>query len=354
MTKFYRHGHRKTALSPGTVEFVGDKQVENVRISILEYQSSRLVEKDNCTLEDCLESQDEQGTLWINVNGLHETDMLARLGEHYGFHGLVMEDIVNTTQRPKFEDYEQYLYIVLRMLQYDERVGHVTAEQVSLIVGSDYVLSFQEREGDVFDPIRERIRNGKGRIRKMGPDYLAYALLDAVVDGYFVILDKLSEKLEDVEGRLVLEATPELLQEIYRLKRDIVLFRKNVWPLREVCAALLRDESKLIKKETRVFLRDVHDHTFQVIDAVDSFRDVVSGFQDLYLSTISNRMNEVMKVLTVIATIFVPMTFVAGIYGMNFEFMPELHWRWAYPALWLVMGSMAGTMLMFFKRKRWF
>jgi magnesium transporter len=353
MTKYFRHGHKKIATSPGTVEFLGDKRVEKVHFSIFEYENSHLVDKDDATLEDCLQSRDNRGTSWINIDGLHETDMLQKLGEHYGFHVLVLEDVVNTTQRAKFEDYEQYLYLVVRMLHYEEKSAHVSAEQVSLIVGPNYVVSFQEREGDVFDNVRERIRNGKGRIRGMGADYLAYALLDAVVDGYFVVLEKLSTKIEEIEGKLAGDPGPELLQEIYRLKRGVVMFRKVVWPLRELCAALLRDESKLIKKPTRVFLRDLHDHAIQVIDAVESFGDVVSGLQDLYLSVISNRMNEVMKVLTVIATTFMPLTFLAGIYGMNFRYMPELEWRWAYPVFWVVMIGLAVAMLVYFRRRRW-
>ena len=226
-------------------------------------------------------------------------------------------------------------------------------EQISLILGPNFVISFQEKEGTVFNPVRERIRNGKGRIRKMGPDYLAYALLDVIVDNYFVIMEKLGEKIEFLEEELVTQPGPETLQTIHHLKREMIFFRKAVWPLREVIGSLERGESPLIKGTSRVYLRDVYDHTIQVIDTIETFRDMVSGMLDIYLSSISNRLNAVMKVLTIIATIFMPLTFLAGIYGMNFKYMPELEWRWGYLMFWLIMIGIGAFMLIYFKKKRW-
>jgi len=239
------------------------------------------------------------------------------------------------------------------MLYYDEEKHDITAEQVSIILGSNFVISFQEQEGDVFKFIRERIRNGKGRIRKVGSDYLAYALVDAIVDNYFIILEKLGEKIEEMEEELVTNPTPETLQTIHHLKREMIFLRKSVWPLREVISALERGEPTLIHESTGIYLRDLYDHTIQVIDSIETFRDMVSGMLDIYLSSISNRMNEVMKVLTIIATIFIPLTFIAGIYGMNFQYMPELGWHWGYPAVWFVICAIFIVMLVYFKRKRW-
>jgi len=230
----------------------------------------------------------------------------------------------------------------------------VQSEQVSVVVGCKFVLSFQESIGDVFEPIRDRIRNAKGRIRKMDSDYLAYALLDAVVDGYFSVLETIGDTIESIEERLAKEPTEAILRQIHSLKREMIFLRKSVWPLRELISNLQRSESGLIAQSTGVFLRDVYDHTIQVIDTVESFRDIVSGMLDLYLSSISNRMNAVMKVLTIIATIFIPLTFVAGIYGMNFKYMPELEWRWSYALIWLVMIVIAGGMVIYFRKKKWF
>jgi magnesium transporter len=239
------------------------------------------------------------------------------------------------------------------MLAYDETASHVTAEQVSFILGPHYLISFQETEGDVFDFVRERIRKAKGRIRKSGCDYLTYALIDAIVDHYFVVLERLGEKIERLEEDLLDDVQPATLQSIHHLKRELIFFRKQVWPLREILNTLMKEETSLIKETSQIFLRDLYDHTIHVIDTIESFRDVLSGMLDLYLSTVSNRMNEVMKVLTIMATIFIPLTFIAGIYGMNFEFMPELKWPWAYPALWLMLIAIFISMLLWFKRKKW-
>lgn len=251
------------------------------------------------------------------------------------------------------EDFNDYLFVVLKMLQYDEEKNETKTEQLSIILGSNYVVSFQEEDGDVFDPIRERIRADRGRTRKMGADYLAYSLIDSIVDNYFMVLEKIGEKIEDIEDELVKNATPEVLHTIHSLKRELIYLRKSVWPLREVISRLERWESPLIDKSIDIYLRDVYDHTIQVIDALETFRDMLSGMLDIYLSSVSNRMNEVMKVLTIIATIFIPLTLVAGIYGMNFKFMPELDWPWGYPMVYGVMIAISGVMLVYFRRKKW-
>lgn len=344
---------KKSGLPPGALVHVGEKKTEEVRIRIIDYDETRIEEQEVKRVEDVFPFKDTPTVTWINIDGLHEVDVIERIGEHFGLHPLLLEDILNTDQRPKLEDFGEFLFIVLKMLYYDNKDHEIEAEQVSLILGSNFVISFQEREGDVFNFVRERIRTGKGRIRTEGADHLAHALIDAIVDNYFVVLEKIEEKIEETEEELVTNPTPETLQMIHLLKSGTIFIRKSVWPLREVIGSLERVESPLIRESTNVYLRDVYDHTIQVIDTIESFRDLIAGMLDIYLSSISNRMNEVMKVLTIIATIFIPLTFIAGIYGMNFRYMPELNWRWGYPAVWFVMSTILITMLVYFKRKGW-
>ena len=353
MPHFTKKSSKKAGLSPGSLVHIGDKKIETIKITLMNYDPEQVLEKQLPAIEASFPYRDTLPVTWINVDGLHEVNVVEKIGAHFGIHPLVLEDIVNTGQRTKAEEFENYICIVLKMLVFDETVDHITAEQVSLILGPHFLISFQEKEGDVFDFVRERIRKARGRIRKSGCDYLAYALMDAVVDHYFVILEKLGDKIELLEEQLLEKPAPQILSEIHRLKREMIFFRKQVWPLREVISSLIKEPSELIQETTDIFLRDVYDHTIQVIDTIESFRDVLSGLSDLYLSTISNRMNEVMKVLTIMATIFIPLTFLAGIYGMNFEFMPELKWRWAYPGLWVVLILIFVSMMAWFKKKDW-
>ncbi|MFC1804808.1 magnesium/cobalt transporter CorA [Candidatus Omnitrophota bacterium] len=360
MSKLIKKMSKTAGFAPGALVHVGEKRDEKVRITIIDYDESQFQEKMAKTAEDCFPFKDTPTVTWVNVDGLHNIEIIEKIGKKFNIHPLVLEDILNTGQRPKYEDFEDHIFIVLKMLYFDEKDKEIKAEQVSLLFGNNFVISFQEKEGDVFNPIRERIKNAKGRIRKMGADYLAYSLIDAIVDNYFLILERLGEKIEGIEEELVKNPIPQTLQIIHILKRDTIFLRKSVWPLREVISGLERGESKLIKKTTHIFLRDVYDHTIQVIDTIETFRDMVSGILDIYLSSVSNRMNEVMKVLTIIATIFIPITFIAGIYGMNFNpnvsflNMPELNWKFGYIFAWGVMLSIVLTMVIYFKRKRWF
>jgi magnesium transporter len=344
---------KRAGLSPGTLIHVGRARTARVRIRVIDYAENKLEEKELTAIEECFPYRDEPTVTWINVDGVHLTEIIGKIGKHFGLHPLILEDIVNTRQRPKFEDYNVHLFIVLKMLGYNDARAEVNSEQVSIVLGKNYVISFQETEGDVFDPVRERIRNGKGRIRKMGADYLAYALIDAIVDHYFIVLEKLGERIEALEVEMVADPDADTLTRTHKLKREMLVLRKSVWPLREVVSRLERGESTLIRKQTHFFLRDVYDHTIQVIDTIETDRDMLSGLLDLYLSTVSNKMNAVMKVLTIIATIFIPLTFIAGIYGMNFEFMPELHWHWGYPIALLIMLAAGVIMLLFFRKKKW-
>jgi len=342
---------RKAGLPPGTLVHIGERKAEQVKITIIDYDESQVQEKIAEKIEECFPFKDKPTVTWINIDGIHKVEVIEKIGNCFNLHPLILEDILNTGQRPKIEDFGEHIFLVLKMLYYLEK--EITIEQVSLILGPNFVISFQEREGDVFNNIRERIRNNKGRIRKMGADYLAYSLLDAIVDGYFVILEKVGEEIEDIEEKLIKNPTPKTVQIIHNLKREMISLRKSVWPLREVVGVLERGESSLIKKTTGVYLRDVYDHTIQVIDTIETYRDMISGMLDIYLSSISNRMNEVMKILTIIATIFIPLTFIAGIYGMNFRFMPELGWRLGYPAVLFIMVIIGIVMLFYFRRKKW-
>ena len=353
MPKLIKKRSKKAGLPPGTLVHIGERKAKDLKITLIDYDEVHFQEREIEKIEECFVFRDRQTVTWINVDGLHQVEILEKLGECYGFHPLMLEDILNTDQRPKMEDYGDYIYIVLKMLSQSNKNNGIMTEQISLIMGSNFVISFQETEGDIFDPIRERIRNGKGRIRKMMADYLAYSLLDSIVDNYFIIMEKLGEKIEFLEEELVTRPTTETLKTIHQLKREMIFLRRAVWPLREVVSGLERGESLLMKESTRIYLRDVYDHTIQVIDTIETFRDMVSGMLDIYLSSISNRLNAVMKVLTIIATIFMPLTFIAGIYGMNFKYMPELEWYWGYPAVWLVVVLVGVSMLIYFKKKRW-
>lgn len=292
---------------------------------------------------------------WINIDCLHQVDILEKIGACYGFHPLVLEDILSD-QRPKVEDYDDYIFIVLKMLYYKKEIEEesINSDQASLILGPNFVVSFTEKEADVFKPLQDRLRTGKGRIRKSGADYLAYSMIDAVVDQYFVVLEKLGEKFEDLEDQIVVNPEPTSLSTIYKMKRDMLFLRKSVWPLREAISSLQRLDSPLISESTKIYLRDVYDHTIQVIENVETFRDMSASLLDTYLSSLSNRLNEVMKVLTVISTIFIPLTFIVGLYGMNFKYMPEIESPWGYPSVIALMIVVALVMLTYFKKRKWF
>ena len=333
--------------------YVGREKKEQVKVTCISYDTTHFDEKEPKTVDECFPLKVKPAINWINIDGVHKLDAIEKVGNYLKVHPLVLEDIMHTGQRPKMEDFDDYLFVVLKMLQYDDKTKETTTEQVSLILSTNCVVSFQENEGDVFDIIRERIRTDRGRTRKMGADYLAYSLIDAIVDNYFLVLEKIGEQIEDIEEDLIKNPTPEVLHTIHRLKRELIYLRKSVWPLREVISRLERWESPLIDKGIQIYLRDVYDHTIQVIDSLETFRDMLSGMLDIYLSSVSNRMNEVMKVLTIIATIFIPLTLITGIYGMNFRYMPELNSPWGYPLVYVVMLAVTGIMLMYFRRKKW-
>lgn len=344
---------KKTGLAPGTVVYVGDKAESDLFIEVFDYDKDTLEEKELSNIEEAFEYKTSQPVTWININGLNHTDAIEKIGKHYSIHPLILEDIANTQQRPKIDEYEDYLFVVLKMLYFDKD-EKLCIEHISFVLGKNYVVSFQESSGDVFDGIRERLRTGKGRVRSMGSDYLLYVLMDAAVDNYFNLIEVMGDKIEELEDTLF-EKKPNdtITYEIQDLKREILKIRRAVFPLREVVNRIEKSDNPLISEKTQHYLRDLYDHIIQVSENVDIYREMIWGLMDMYMTTISNKMNEVMKVLTIMATIFIPLTFIAGIYGMNFENIPELKFKYGYHVLWGVMLVIFVGMLYYFKRRKW-
>ena len=353
MPRFFKRQLKKAGASPGTLVHIGDQKVDETRITLIDYDEAHLQERVLDGIEAAFPLKDLPTVTWINIDGLHEIDIIEKVGQHFNIHPLVLEDIINTGQRPKTEEFEDVIFVVLKMLHYNAKSEKIESEQFSLVLGPNFLISFQEIQGDVFKTVRERIRKPKTRIRKAGCDYLAYALIDAIVDHYFVILEALGDKMEDLEAELLDDPTRDTVEIIHEMKQEMIYMRKHIWPIREIINGLVKSESSLIQEQMHVYFRDVYDHTIQVIDTIESYRDILAGMLDIYLSTVSNRMNEVMKVLTIIATIFIPITFIAGVYGMNFKFMPELEWRGGYFMVWGIIIVVVGIMIGFFKKKQW-
>jgi magnesium transporter len=353
VTRFIKKATEKIGLPPGSLIHVGEKKIDTTRIRVIDYSADRLEETEVNAIEEIFQYRDNDNVTWINIDGLHDVGVMEKIGEHFNLHPLMLEDILNTDKRPEIEDYGEYIFMVIKMLYHDDIENQVKAEQLSIVLGKNIVFTFQERVGDVFNPLRERIRKGGGRLRKSGTDYLAYALLDTIVDNYFIILEKFSDAIEAIEDELINDINKNTIKEIHRMKREMVFLRKSVWPVRELVNGLERSESALIEESLSIYIRDLYDHTVQVVDTIETMREMVSGMLDIYLTSASNRMNEVMKVLTIMASIFIPLTFIAGIYGMNFERMPELHERWGYPVTLILMLVVAISMIIYFKRRKW-
>ncbi len=328
---------------------------EAPKITVIDYDETHYQEAEVKVAEECFTFRALPTITWINIDCLQSIDLLDKLGACYGFHPLVLEDILSD-QRPKLEDYEDYIFIVLKMLYYHEHNGEAATEanQISIILGPNYVISFKEKAGDVFDPIRDRLRTGKGRIRKLGADYLAYSMIDAIVDNYFFIMERLGDRFENVEDAVVTRPDPDVLLDIYNLRQDTLSLRRSVWPVREAISKMERTDSPLVTDVTKVYLRDVYDHTIQVIENIENLRDTSASLLDIYLSSLSNRLNEVIKVLTVISTIFMPLTFISGLFGMNVQRMIDwLQVPWAFYAIIASMIAVVVTMLAYFRKKGW-
>jgi magnesium transporter len=352
MTRQHDGAKGKAGLPPGTLIYTGKAPgAGKPTVHLIAYGPEGVRELSNPTDAQVHELRAASPVIWLNVDGVGDSDTIRRLGDLFGLHALVLEDIMHPHQRPKLDMFESYLYIVARMPAAQSE--HAASEQVSLILGEGFLLTFQETPADLFDPVRTRLRGGKGLLRKAGADYLAYALLDCLVDQYFVILEQYGDAADEMEDTLMANPEPALLHRLHRIKQDLMQLRKSVWPLREVIGALERGDLPQVTPAIRLYLRDLYDHTVRVIETVESLREVIGGMLDVYLSSVSNRMNEVMKVLTVISTIFIPITFLASIYGMNFSHMPELQTPYGYYGLLGVMAAITLAMLVYFRRKRW-
>lgn len=349
--KLVQKRSKKTGLPPGTLVHIGERKTEKVTITTFHYTGTGCEEQQS-EQPDHLAPPADESVVWINVGGVHKVEVVEALGKQFSLHPLLLEDVANTDQRPKLDDYETYFFLVMKMLSLTNR-QEIAAEQVSLVLGRNYVLSFQENGTDVFQPVRERLRGGKGRLRQSGADYLLYALVDAIVDQYFAVLELLSEKIEVLQQAVVADPKPETLKDIHALKRQLLFLRRAVWPLRDVMNNLSRLDCPFLQQPTKVFFRDVYDHVVQIVDTIETLREMVSASLDIYLSSVSYRLNAVMRMLTVITTIFMPLSFIASIYGMNFEHMPELKSEWGYPVVLGVMVAVGISMLVVFKNKRW-
>ena len=352
MGRLFPKKSRPVGLPPGSLLYTKTEGEGNIHLSIVEYSEEDFIEKKDASIEECLAHIELPSLTWIQVNGTADPEIMTSIGNRFKLHSLFMEDIVSTGQRSKLDVFQEQVFIIVRLLQYEEAKKTLKDEQVSIVFGSNYLISFLEGNEDIFKPIKERLRQG-GKIRKQGTDYLAYSLLDTIVDFYFLVLEKVDVNLDLLEEELMTFPKPTTLQHIQHAKRDMIILRKSIWPIRDVINRFLRLESSLVKQTTQIYLQDLHDHTVQTIDIIESFRDVVSGMIDIYLSNINIRTNDIMKVLTIVSTIFVPLTFITSLYGMNFEHMPELHTRFGYPLVLLFMSIVAISMLIFFRRKRW-
>ncbi len=343
----------KAGLPPGALVLVGNQRDEPVTIELIDYSEDQAELSDVDDVTELKESLETSTVSWVNINGIHNTDAIAAIGKVYNIHNLVLEDILNTDHRPKVEPFEDYVFFTMKMMWYNED-DDLEKEQISIVFGKPYVLCFQERKGDIFDPIRERIREDSGLIRKKGTDYLVYRLIDSVVDNYFIIIEHIEEKVEVLEELITADVEEDQTRNIQYLKREIITLKRALVPLREAVSGLEKGVSDLIDPENEKYFRDVYDHLIQIADNLETNREVLSGLMDMQMANMSNRMNQVMKVLTVIATIFIPLTFIAGIYGMNFDHMPELHFKYGYFVVWGVMLAVFVVMLIFFRRKKWF
>lgn len=344
----------KSGLPPGSLVHIGEVHSNTSKFSAVQYNATSLEHDANSSFSQFIEHRVAGLNTWINIDGLSDTGLVENIGDEFNVHPLILEDILSTHQRPKLEEYDDYLFLVIKGISLDpDNKLSLQYDQISILLLENHVITFKEKPDAVFNPIYHRLNNAKGRLRKVGSDYLAYALLDAIVDEYFVVLDSLDEIIDPLEDRLLPHPAEDILQVIQLIRRELIAIKRNIAPLRELLSTLQRSDTGLLTAETLRYYADVHDHVLRIIDSLESYRERIASIQDIYLSSLSNKMNETMKILTIFSTLFIPMTFIAGIYGMNFEFMPELKWPWAYPALWGVFITLGTGLLVFFKKKKW-
>jgi magnesium transporter len=353
MSESLSYASEKSGLPPGSLVHVGEVHAHEHKISVVNYNKSTVQKHTVKSIEELLPYKTADAITWVIVDGLKDVGIIDDIGRHFEIHPLVLEDILNTHQRPKFDEFNDYLYIVVKSISLGNKEFDVEYEQISLLILNNFVFTFMEKPDELFDPILNRLDNDKSQFRTLGADYLAYGIMDAIVDKYFVLQDTFDELIEEVEDKLLSDPSSETLASIQKIKRELIFLRRSVSPLRELLAAIQRSESPLINDKTRRYFGDIYDHAIRIIEAIESYRDLIAGMLDIYLSSVSNKMNETMKILTVFASIFIPLTFIAGVYGMNFEYMPELKWKWSYPVLWIFFISISIFLLRFFKKKKW-
>ncbi|EKD73533.1 MAG: magnesium Mg(2+)/cobalt Co(2+) transport protein [uncultured bacterium] len=356
MFREIRKRAKKIGQSPGTPFYTGNKKDVEPRVRVITYTESFFHEAIGKNLDECLAAleQPKPGITWITVEGLSNLPFIEQIAKRYQLHPLTVEDILHVEQRSKLEEFDGYFFTTLKLLSPLTGNRMFSIGEISIVFGKNFVISFLEHESKIFNSIEEKLRNSPTqRLRQHGSDYLVYRLIDTIVDQYFVVLEAIGERIGKIEDRIISSATPRVSRTLYRLRRQMLLLRKMIWPMREVISHLMQAEEKIITPFTRVYLRDVYDHTVQAIDTIETFRDMLSSMLDMYLSSLTNRMNEVMKTLTIIATIFIPITFVASFYGMNFQYMPELHWHAGYPLVISIMVAVVVAMLFYFRKKKW-
>ena len=344
---------KKAGLPPGTLVHVGKKKATRVQIRVIDFDPQNISERQCDKIGDCFAYRDSDRISWINIDGIHDVSVIQSIGDHFGLHPLMLEDVMNTEHRPKSEEYENYLFVTLKMLGISKKGNRIVTEQVSMAVGEKWLLSFQEKAGDLFDPLRERLRSNLGLVRKRGSDYLMYRLLDIVVDNYFLVIEHVNDRIEHLEDRINQAADKQCLDDLQALRKQVAHIRRAIFPLREAVYNLQKSATNLIHPSTEKYLQDVAEHIVQLSDSVESQRDLLGNVYDLYQTGVSMRMNQIMQMLTIIATIFIPMTFIAGVYGMNFEYMPELQWKYSYFVVWGLMIAVFVGMLIYFRRKQW-
>jgi magnesium transporter len=354
MSESLSYASEKSGLPPGSLVHVGEVHEHENQITVIDYNKSTVEKRTIETIEELLPYQNTDTITWVIIEGLKDVSIIDAIGQHFGIHGLVLEDILNTHQRPKFEEFDDYLYIVIKAISLENGELDIQYEQISLLLLNNFVFTFKEKPDDIFAPILNRLNNGKSHIRDLGADFLAYVIMDTVVDEYFALQDTFDELIETIEDKLLTTPSAQTLTTIQKIKRELIFLRRTVSPLRELLAAIQRSDSPLIQERTKRYFGDIYDHAIRIIESMESYRDLIAGMLEIYLSSVSNKMNETMKVLTVFASIFIPLTFIAGVYGMNFEYMPELKWKWGYPALWAVFIGVSVFLLKFFKKKNWF
>ncbi len=354
MARFLKNREKSKGQSPGALIFIGDQKTDSVKTRVIDYDLSTLTDKELMDIKDGSHFKKTKTVTWLNINGLHNFEFIGEVGKVFELHPLVLEDILNTGQRPKVEEFDTYIFIVLKMIRFDKETEMIVNEQLSIILGENFLLTFQEQPGDVFEPVRERIRKQKSRIRGSGTDYLAYALIDTVVDNYIYIIELMGEKIEDLEEEILLGNDPGVMERINLFKREINYLRKSIRPAKEAILHLSRLDSDLFHENTMPFLKDLQDLINQATEAIETYRDLLTDHLNIHNSVMANKMNDIMKILTIFAAIFIPLTFIAGIYGTNFDYLPELHYKYSYFFFWAVMIIVAAGLMFYFKRKRWF